>query len=74
MHFVVIIRMIVWSWRLLNPHALMAVLLVAIFFDKGVELFYWIQWLGFIPLLGLIATSEVHLQATGWKLWYLSHY
>ena len=66
-------RIIVWSWRLLNPHALMSVLLVSIFFDKAVELFVWIQYLGFLPLLGLIVTSEVHLQATSWKLWYLSH-
>jgi len=64
---------IVWSWRLLNPHAIMSVLLVSIFFDREVELFLWLQWLGFLPLLGLIFTSEVHLQATGWKLWYLTH-
>ena len=51
----------------------MSVLLVSIFFDKAVELFVWIQYLGFLPLLGLIVTSEVHLQATSWKLWYLSH-
>ncbi len=62
-----------WSWRLLNPHALMSVLLVSIFFDKEIDLFLWLQYLGFVPLLGLVATSEVHLQATEWKIWYLIH-
>jgi len=64
---------IAWSWRLLNPHAIMSVLLASLFFDKGVETFIWCQFLGFLPLLVLIFTSEVHLQATAWKIWYLAH-
>lgn len=63
---------IAWSWRLLNPHAIMSVLLVSLFFDKGIEMLHWFQCLGFLPLVVLIFTSEVHLQATTWKLWYLS--
>ena len=59
---------IVWSWRLLNPHAQMSFLLGAIFFDKTLEVFSRMQYLQFVPLLALIFTTEVHLQATCWKL------
>ena len=61
---------IVWSWRLLNPHAQMSFLLGAIFFDKTLEVFSRMQYLQFVPLLALIFTTEVHLQATGWKIPY----
>jgi hypothetical protein len=59
---------IVWSWRLLNPHAQMSFLLGAIFFDKTLEVFTWMQYLQFVPLAALIFTSEVHLQATSWNI------
>ena len=59
---------IVWSWRLLNPHAQMSFLLGAIFFDKTLEVFSWIQFLQFVPLAALIFSSEVHLQATAWNM------
>lgn len=64
---------IAWSWRLLNPHALMSILLAAIFFDRAIDVFSWLQYLGFLPLFGLMVSSEVHLQTTVWRLWYHSH-
>jgi len=64
---------IAWSWRLINPHAIMSILLITIFFDKLMETLHWVHCLGFLPLFVLIIMSEIHLQATAWKLWYLAH-
>ena len=53
---------VAWLWRLLNPHALIHALLIAIFCDKLWELLRAVQCIGFIVLLGIICMSEMHVQ------------
>jgi len=52
---------VAWLWRLLNPHALIHALLIAIFCDKVWELLRALQYIGFFVLLGLICISEMHV-------------
>jgi len=63
--------MIVWSWKLLNPHALMATLQYSIFFDQYLSVISWIQYIAFSPMFVLVFMSEMHLQATKLRLWYI---
>ena len=62
---------IVWSWKLLNPHALMATLQYSIFFDQYLSVISWIQYIAFAPMVVLVTMSEMHLQATKLRLWYI---
>ena len=63
--------MIIWSWKLLDPHALLATLQYSIFFDQHNSVISWIQYIAFAPLLVLVVMSEMHLQATKLRLWYI---
>jgi hypothetical protein len=63
--------MIIWSWKLLNPHALMATLQYSIFFDQYLSVISWIQYIAFSPMFVLVFMSEMHLQATKLRLWYI---
>lgn len=50
-----------WTWRLFNPHAIIDVMLVAIFCDKLWEYLRAVQYMGFIVLLSLVCISEMHI-------------
>lgn len=63
--------MIIWSWKLLNPHALMSTLQYSIFFDQYLSVISWIQYIAFAPMFVLVFMSEMHLQATRLRLWYI---
>lgn len=63
--------MIIWSWKLLDPHALLATLQYSIFFDQHFSVISWIQYIAFAPMLVLVIMSELHLQATKLRLWYI---
>lgn len=63
--------MIIWSWKLLDPHALLATLQYSIFFDQHNSVISWIQYIAFAPMLVLVLMSEMHLQATQLRLWYI---
>ena len=49
--------MIVYFWRLANPHSVMQFILVAILYNKVFEYLYAVQYLGYVPigLTGLMA-------------------
>ena len=66
--------MIVWSWKVLNQHALMSILQYSIFFDQHVSVIRWIQYIAFAPILVVVVISEMHLQATRFRLWYIEWY
>lgn len=58
-----------WSWKILNPHALMNFYLYSIFLDFGIPVLIHLHLIGFIPLLILAFTSEIHLQTIMWNMW-----
>ncbi len=58
---------ICWSWKLINPHAQMSLLLCFIFFDCAGSVFLWIRYLGFLPVMAVAAVSEVHMQTVLWN-------
>ena len=62
---------IIWSWKLFNTHAFMAILQYSVFFDQHLSVISWIQYLAFAPMFVLIFMSEMHLQATKLRLWYI---
>ncbi len=53
---------ICWSWKLLNPHSLMSVLLCFVFFDCAGRVFVWLRYLGYLPIVSLGVFSEVYMQ------------
>jgi hypothetical protein len=53
--------MVIILWRMFNTHAMVEMLLAAIFFDKMAEFFRFVQYIGFIPILGTVCISEMHL-------------
>ncbi len=58
---------ICWSWKLINPHAQMSLLLCFVFFDCAGSVFLWIRYLGFLPVMAVAAMSEVHMQTILWN-------
>lgn len=51
-----------WSWKLFNPHAQMSILLAFVFFDVAGKSFFWLRYLGFLPLATLVLSSETYMQ------------
>ena len=52
--------MVVYFWRLLNPHMITQYILVAILYNKLFEYITSVQFLGFLPLTLLGIVSHVY--------------
>lgn len=52
--------MIVYFWRILNPHSITQLILVAILYDKAFEYLTFIQYLGYIPIFVIGCTSYLY--------------
>lgn len=50
-----------WMWRIINLHNLLHLLLLSIFCDKLWEFLRFIQYIGFVMLLGGICITEIHI-------------
>jgi hypothetical protein len=55
---------IIWLWRIINVHALLHLLLLSIFCDKLWDFLKSIQFVGFVILLTIICSTELHLYET----------
>ena len=47
--------MIVYFWRLLNPHTLMQFILLSVLYNRTHEYLTSIQFLGFLPITVLVS-------------------
>ena len=54
--------MVCYFWRLVNPQTITQLQLLAILYDKEVDLLLCVQLLGFLPPLLVSAGSYLHLQ------------
>ncbi|TRY76889.1 hypothetical protein TCAL_09230 [Tigriopus californicus] len=52
--------MIVYFWRILNPHSITQLILIAILYDKAFEYLTTIQYLGYIPILAIGFASQLY--------------
>lgn len=57
---------ICWTWKLLNPHSLMSLLLSFVFFDVAGPLFHWLRYIGYLPIVLLGVFSEAYMQTVMW--------
>ncbi|XP_046405709.1 ceramide phosphoethanolamine synthase-like [Ischnura elegans] len=52
---------IIWCWRLCNPHALLEMILISIFIDRLWEFLRWSQFYGFLVILSVTAVTQIHI-------------
>ena len=58
-----------WSWKILNPHAMLNFYLYTMFFELHLPTMHYLRFLGVIPIIGLIFVCEINLQAIMWNMW-----